>query len=309
MSTAGDPLQEKEVYPFKVLPQCLDCDPICKPKKQRSSTKNEKRFSRDISNPVSPNIPRVRRHSSGQALSQIPLDTVEESAKPPLAAASANTSVLRRASTSDAVSGSERPGSLTRESLSYCGKLPADWTLSQQERLQRAVAEVSRNLKVRPPGIRAMKAVVAARREGKREADGAYDLRQVKQPRAFKHISFIAFRNRQLSRVGDKNNFFHACTWETSRTELREENHAIKNRIEHRRHAMIWCVDASTGTQKYANGDAADEDMIPMPAISWRGKTCTSGANKRGARFLMKESAWRQVLESGVEPGAGQDSG
>ncbi len=61
-----------------------------------------------------------------------------------------------------------------RSSLSFAGNLPEDWTEEQQEQLQWAVTETARRSRLRPPGHKAMKAVLAARAKGQREAANAY---------------------------------------------------------------------------------------------------------------------------------------
>jgi hypothetical protein len=63
-----------------------------------------------------------------------------------------------------------------RSSLSFAGNVPQGWTAEEQEKLEWAVAETARRSKLRPPGHRAMQAVMAARTQGQR-ASSAYGAR------------------------------------------------------------------------------------------------------------------------------------
>jgi hypothetical protein len=74
-----------------------------------------------------------------------------------------------------------------RSSLSYAGNLPEGWTEEEQKRLAWAVAEAAHRSRIRPPGHRAMKAVVAARTQGQREAPNAYGVRSLPTIRTFSH--------------------------------------------------------------------------------------------------------------------------
>ncbi len=65
-----------------------------------------------------------------------------------------------------------------RPSMSFCGKIPEDWSPEQQQRLQWAVEEVASRNDIRPPGYHTMQAFQADRNRGKREVgEGEYDLR------------------------------------------------------------------------------------------------------------------------------------
>lgn len=57
----------------------------------------------------------------------------------------------------------------------FKGTLPPDWARSQQDSLLLAVVDVSNRMKIRPPGPRAMQAVMAARSGEQAEAAIPYD--------------------------------------------------------------------------------------------------------------------------------------
>ena len=64
------------------------------------------------------------------------------------------------------------------KSLSFSGKIPADWDKAQLERLEWAVQEIARRSQLRAPGPRSMHAVMEARARGDRDAASTnYDLR------------------------------------------------------------------------------------------------------------------------------------
>ncbi len=80
----------------------------------------------------------------------------------------------------DPLSESKVGQSRRRSSLSFAGNLPEGWTKELQERLEWAVEEIARRSKLRPPGHRAMQAVMAARSQGKRSSS-AYGGRSPKR--------------------------------------------------------------------------------------------------------------------------------
>jgi hypothetical protein len=80
-----------------------------------------------------------------------------------------------------------QPPTPRRSSVSYAGNLPEGWTEEEQKRLAWAVAEAARRSRMRPPGHRAMQAVVAARTQGQREAPNAYGIRSLPAIRTFPH--------------------------------------------------------------------------------------------------------------------------
>ena len=64
------------------------------------------------------------------------------------------------------------------KSLSFSGKIPADWDKAQLERLEWAVQEIARRSQLRAPGPRSMHSVMEARARGDRDAASTnYDLR------------------------------------------------------------------------------------------------------------------------------------
>ena len=137
---------------------CLDCGSVCNVRGQDKSVVTVKSSSSSQSRPSSGDFDRISKSASIFKSTQ------------------SSSSLLK----SNSVRSEAVPSLLSRDkSLSFAGKLPADWDPAQIERLERAVQEIARRSQVRVPGPRAMQSVMAARAGGNREAaNTGYDLRQ-----------------------------------------------------------------------------------------------------------------------------------
>ena len=151
------------------LPNYIECT-ICEPKKTEAPPNSQGRVrpKRGLSSGT------TGRKNSDSEFKSFERDTLSE-AQPTTSVPTSY--ALQRSKSVESLPRPARPS--RRPSLSFEGRLPRDWNQEQQERLRWAVDEVSRRLKLRPPGPRAMQVVMAARSRGKRDAANEYDLRQV----------------------------------------------------------------------------------------------------------------------------------
>ena len=145
---------EGDLPPCGLLPQCVDCSPICEPK---SSMPTENKTGKKMSTKTKPSVSQFNsfhnpdvecRHSERR-----------------------NSNVV-----GEVESAASSPRFEIKHSI-HSGELPADWSMGQQKQLQKAVEEVSLRSKVRIPRIRVMQELVAARADGAWKVNTSYDLR------------------------------------------------------------------------------------------------------------------------------------
>jgi hypothetical protein len=139
--------------PRGFMPFCVDCQPICEPRQ------NSFLSSCDPNNQGS----QVDK-ASGKHM---------DASQPQTKARSFRTVDNLRQSSSNAPeaqlnrNASDTQLKRVRSSLSFEGKLPADWDAVQLKKMKGAVEEISNRLRIKPPGPRAMQSVMASRSRGK----------------------------------------------------------------------------------------------------------------------------------------------
>ena len=155
----GSSMPDNDLHPCGLLPQCVDCSPICEPKSSMSIVTGKKTSPKPRPS-VGNHNPHVERRHSERRNSNV----FDESGR---STASSPRFEIKHA-IHEAHIGSP---------LSCSSELPADWSMGQQEQLQKAVEEVSLRSKVRIPRIRVMQELMEARADETWKIDSAYDLR------------------------------------------------------------------------------------------------------------------------------------
>ena len=158
--SVGSSLSDNDLQPCGLLPQCVDCSPICEPNSSMSIVTGNKTSPKQRPS-VGNHNPRFERRHSERNNSQV-FGNVESGNS-----ASSSPRFEKKHSIHEAHIGSPLSGSI---------ELPADWSKGQQEQLQKAVEEVSLSQKVRIPRIRVMQELMKARADGT-WVNSAYDLR------------------------------------------------------------------------------------------------------------------------------------
>jgi hypothetical protein len=171
------------------LPTCIDCGAICEPKNDVMNmniqeavdgTRNKPRTAGTYESPAFQtkqpgDIQKAPTRNESQAAALNPVSTFKINSCRSLASP-------RSQGSPSSQRGQESETRLRRAALSFKGKLSPDWDIAQHERLQAAVEEICRSLKIQPPGPRAMKTAMAAHTNGYYDEESDYDQRSLLSP-------------------------------------------------------------------------------------------------------------------------------
>ena len=173
---ANDAGSSRETNVIECIPVCLGCSPICEPKNigtEPEDVKNKWRKSGSFQagsfrettarNKAADINPGQRDVKTPESVGSSQSTYLPTSSNQP----------LQRSRSADVLAPVQRP--VIQSSLSFKGTIPPDWDKKQQEQLQLAITEVSRRLKVRTPGARAMQGLMAARYRAERNITGDYN--------------------------------------------------------------------------------------------------------------------------------------
>ena len=175
---------EEQAKHSRFEPFCIDCNFVCDPKKSANSSKFQSQSSENTkSNRASKEYRRAgvlqinkyeKRKSQGSQKNLVQGIAEIQPPAPAPTLSTADSFQLRPPQSAASNAQFVRP--MIASSLSFKGSLPPDWDVSQQDRLKWAVEEVSRRLGIRPPGLRATRAIMAARSK-ETSNNSAYDMR------------------------------------------------------------------------------------------------------------------------------------